>query len=75
MADYSSTTTLSAGTIATVAALKNSQEMRSLSDATWAQMLDGSFSWYISDVLAIIGILGLIINIVLAVRRDRRNKR
>ena len=69
-----STVAVTGGAVATGVSIKNSAVARSLSDATVGQVMDGSFQLYMSDVLAVVGVIGLVINVGLAVRRDRRQQ-
>ncbi|WP_330926304.1 hypothetical protein [Candidatus Sororendozoicomonas aggregata] len=63
------------GAVATGISLNNSATARSLSDATVAQVMEGTFHVYMSDILAVVGVVGLVVNICLNVRRDRRQQR
>ncbi len=37
--------------------------------------MDGSFELYMSDILAVVGVVGLVFNIWLGFRRDRRQQK
>ena len=75
MTEPNTSTAIAGGAIATGISLKNSATVRSFSDATWTQIMNGSFELYMSDILAVLGVVGLVVNIWLGVRRDRRQAR
>lgn len=63
------------GVVATGISLNNSAAARSFGNATVAQVMDGTFHVYMSDILALVGVIGLVVNIGLSVRRDRRQQK
>ena len=75
MTEPYTSTAVAGGAVATGISLKNSAVARSFSDATWAQVMDGSFELYMSDILAVVGVVGLVMNIWLGFRRDRRQEK
>ncbi|WP_299733870.1 hypothetical protein [uncultured Endozoicomonas sp.] len=75
MTEPHTSTAVAGGAVATGISLKNSAVARSFSDATWTQVMDGSFELYMSDILAVVGVVGLVFNIWLGFRRDRRQEK
>ncbi|WP_448216274.1 hypothetical protein [Endozoicomonas sp. 2B-B] len=67
-------TAITGGAVGTGISLQNSATARSFSDATLVQMMDGSFQLYVSDILAVVGVVGLVINISLGIIRERRQR-
>lgn len=74
MMDSHSSSVITGGGLATGISLKNSAVARSFSDATWAQVMDGSFQLHMSDVLAVAGVIGLFVNVWLGIRKDYRQQ-
>ena len=72
MTDVNTATAMTGGAVATGISIKNSAMVRSFSDATVVQVMDGSFQLYMSDILAVVGVIGLVLNLWLGWRRERR---